>query len=94
MNLIGQIRNGRNVRLVHLREHDLAHHASLVRELEMVADSAITATGYAVQFWTDVRIYGIDEAIMIVEDNKRGDASAIRAKWEEIKARLVESTHD
>ena len=44
--------------------------ADLVRELEMLADAAITDPLYAVQFWQDVRIDGLRGAMLsLISEN-------------------------
>lgn len=45
-----------------LEKHDREHDDSSVRLLEMVVDSLLPVQSYALQFWSDVRLYGVDEA--------------------------------
>lgn len=51
-----------------LRNHDLEYDDDLVREIEMIVDSVLIQTGYAIQFWRDVAIYGIDEALLYLKN--------------------------
>lgn len=68
-----------------LRDHDLRHDSSIVRQLEMQVDAAINEAGYRLQFWRDVSLYGVDEAILYVHNGGYGDVDAISAAWERIK---------
>ena len=71
-----------------LRKHDAEKDDCAVRELEMVVDDALTSPGYRPQFWTDVELYGVDEAILYVRNGNHGDADAIRSAWITIRNRL------
>ncbi len=71
-----------------LRELEEKHDESYVREIEMVADLALTAPGYSLQFWRDVQLYGMREAILYVRNGKYGDADAIQERWEDIQKRI------
>ncbi len=68
---------------------DVAQDASYVREIEMTADTALTSPGYSVQFWRDVQVYGMREAILYVRNGNHGDADALLTKWNEIQARII-----
>lgn len=71
-----------------LDRHDLEHDDCVVRQLEMEVDAAITSPGYAVQFWRDVRLYGMDEAILYVRNGNHGNADAIQAEWQNVRHRI------
>lgn len=81
-------------RLVHLKAHDAKTDDSLVRELEMAVDMAFTSPGYAIQFWQDVQLYGIWEAILYVKNGKHGNAATIQAEWDRIKIRIEGKPQD
>lgn len=66
----------------------MMHGDCVVRELEMVSDGAITAPGYTIQFWRDVNLYGVDEAILLV--GKYGNGDKIAEGWAKIKERIRE----
>jgi hypothetical protein len=46
-----------------LVRYDGEHGTSLRRELEMAVEAGLSSAGYAVQFWRDMGLYGLDEAI-------------------------------
>lgn len=71
-----------------LKKYDADNGASVVRQLEMEADMAITSPGYPIQFWKDVQLYGVDEAILYVKNGKHGNAEALAEKWKKIKGTL------
>ena len=77
------------VRLHEMQKHDEVNRDETVRELEMIADGAITSSGYPVQFWQDVQLYGVDEAILYVRNGKHGNADIISKAWEEIRLRIL-----
>lgn len=51
-----------------LEEYDRINDSCLVRLLEMKVDAIVPQAGYSVQFWKDVRLYGVDEAIRYLQD--------------------------
>lgn len=56
-------RGKKRILLDKLYHHDQSHKTCFVRKLEMTVDSIVTfEPGYAAQFFTDCRLYGIDEA--------------------------------
>lgn len=71
-----------------LQKYDKNHGTSIVRELEMIADSCITSPGYSIQFWRDVALYGIDEAIAYVMTGKHGDYEQLKTKFEKVLRRM------
>lgn len=75
--------------LQRLEDYDINNDTSIVRELEMTADAAIDVPGYSIQFWHDVALYGIDEAILYVKNQNVGDAGQLLEKWNEIKLRIT-----
>lgn len=72
-----------------LRDYDLRRDDSVVRQLEMQVDAAINEAGYRLQFWKDVALYGVDEAILYVRNGGYGNADAIAETWNRIKVRLT-----
>jgi hypothetical protein len=76
-------------KLFMLRNLEEAHRESFVRELEMEVDGCIPEPGARVQFWKDVELYGIDEAILYVKNGKRGRWMSILAKWLDVANRAV-----
>lgn len=52
----------KRLRYLDLAKHDREHDDSTIRLLEMVVDGLLPVQSYALQFWSDVRIYGVDEA--------------------------------
>ncbi len=78
----------KRVSLNQLRKHDSDHDDSIMRELEMLVEGNLIITGYSIQFWQDVRLYGVDEAILYIRNGPYGDANAIDAGWQRIKTRL------
>ena len=68
-----------------LQVYDWGHDTSIVRELEMTCDSVITPSSYIPQFWKDVQLYGVDEAILYVRNGKYGNADAIAEVWKRIR---------
>ena len=67
-----------------LVEYDRRKGTSLVRELEMEVDGALTTPHYSVQFWKDVRLYGLREAVAYVRNGNHGDADKIQAAIDRI----------
>lgn len=60
---------GKKVRLHDLRKHDLEKQDCLVRKLEREVDyvlAGIRKSDYLVQFWEDVRLYGLREAFSML----------------------------
>lgn len=51
-----------------LEKHDKDHNDSLVRLIEMKVDAFNLESGYRLQFWRDVKLYGVDEALSYVAD--------------------------
>lgn len=71
-----------------LQKLDADYGLSIVREIEMTVESAISERGYIIQFFTDARLYGMDEAILYVRNGKYGDAESIQTKWDEIRGKI------
>lgn len=73
-----------------LRKIEQAQGESWVRLLEMHTDSILDYNaGKTIQFWEDVKLYGVDEAILYVRNG--GDvqaANAIQREWEAIRVRI------
>lgn len=67
----------RKIYLKQMQAHDLAKEDSTVRLIEMTVDGMLRDQGYALQFWKDVALYGIDEAVMYLKgsDCCRKDAN-------------------
>ncbi len=79
----------KRITLAILRKYDAEHEdSSIVRALEMEADSAITAPGYSLQFWRDVQLYGVDEAILYVENSNVGDGKRLQTFWTNLRERI------
>lgn len=53
-----------------IMQHDKVNADSILRELEMVVDRCTSETGGAIQFFTDLRLYGLDEAIVYLRKAK------------------------
>lgn len=51
-----------------LQVHDREKDDSVVRIIEMAVDSSVPEIGYSIQFWTDVRLYGVAEAILYLKN--------------------------
>ena len=68
-----------------LEKYDAENDASIIRELEMSVDSVIRDIDYSVQFWKDVRLYGVEEAILYLENNYH---NSIKTTWNSIKERM------
>ena len=51
-----------------LEAYDKVNDSYLIRLLEMKVDAIVPQTGYSLQFWKDVRLYGVDEAIRYLKD--------------------------
>lgn len=77
------------MKLGELKSFDLFHRTSFVRELEMEADTAIRSPGYPIQFWRDVSLYGVREAIAYVRNGEHGDAVKLEAAWKRIMAAMA-----
>lgn len=58
-------------------QHDKDHATSLMRELEMAVDEVTFEAGVKIQFFDDLLLYGIDEAVKYhrgyVKDNEKVD---------------------
>lgn len=51
-----------------LEKYDVENNDSFIRLLEMNVDSVVPQLGYSVQFWRDVKLYGVDEAIAYLKE--------------------------
>jgi hypothetical protein len=72
-----------------LAAHDNAKSDSTIRLLEMTVDSVVPEMGYSIQFWRDVRLYGVDEAIMYLKDHVSTDQYIkLETTWNSIKEKL------
>lgn len=71
-----------------LQKHDTEKDDSVVRKLEMSVDSVVKDIGYSIQFWQDVKIYGVDEAILYLENNY-DNCNSVKTIWNKIKERLA-----
>lgn len=76
-----------DINLRMLMEHDRRHEDCMVREFEMAIDDRFPDPAYALQFWQDVRLYGVREAILYVKNGNHGDWEAIQREWDRIKVR-------
>lgn len=54
--------------LSNLQEHDALKDDCVVRIIEMAIDDSVPNIGHSIQFWTDVRLYGVAEAILLLKD--------------------------
>ena len=72
-----------------LELHDKENDDSVVRELEMCVDNVVPSVGYSIQFWRDVRLYGVAEAILYLKDivSEKSYVS-IQDDWNRIKERI------
>ena len=59
--------------LSELEQIDNKHNDSFVRAIEMIVDSITNFDGYSIQFWTDVRTYGLYEAILYLTNSYKPD---------------------
>jgi len=59
----------KRVTLKIMRAYDASHDSSLVRELEMAVDALTKSDGYSVQFWRDVELYGLREALIYLKEH-------------------------
>lgn len=75
----------KKVYLRDLQRYNREREESVVRQLEMTADMAITSPGYSIQLWRDVQLYGVDEAILYMRNGNHGDADAVSREWAAIK---------
>jgi hypothetical protein len=72
-----------------LEKHDRENDDSLVRLIEMKVDALNLESGYRLQFWTDVRVYGMDEALMYIKDLAPPvQFSELKEFWERKKTKL------
>lgn len=69
-------------------KHDRENDDCIVRQLEMCVDNTIITPGYSIQFWRDVALYGVEEAILYLRNGKHGNADVLAKEWEEIKKRI------
>ena len=53
-----------------LREMDRRDEASRIRLLEMAVDNVLEDSGYAIQFWRDVELYGVREALTYLKNSR------------------------
>lgn len=60
----------------------------VLRQLDMAVSATITSPGYGIQFWKDVSLYGVDEAILFVKNGNHGDWQNLQAEWEKVKAEI------
>lgn len=67
-----------------MHQYDAAHRTSYVREMEMTAEGAVDPQ-YLLQFKEDWATYGIEEAILYVQNGSHGNAGELRRAWEKIK---------
>lgn len=58
--------SNKRLTLMRLRKWDDEHDTCLVRELEMLVDAVLIVSAYSPQFWTDVRLDGVKEAMMLL----------------------------
>lgn len=76
--------------LRNLEAFDATAGESVVRELEMDVDNILShSAGRIMQFWRDVQLYGVDEAITYVRNEDADEADAIQVKWEGIRERMA-----
>lgn len=63
-------RKTRRIKLAHVVSYDSTHRdSSLVRELEMLVDSATDQLpGFTIQFFQDARVYNLVEAVIYLEN--------------------------
>lgn len=72
-----------------LENHDREKDDSTIRQLEMSVDSVAPSIEHSLQFWKDVRLYGVDEAILYLEYNMYEKQSIkLKDTWNAIKNRL------
>lgn len=82
----------RRVTLQFLQRIDSERGTSYVRELEMEVD-AIPDRGAVMQFWDDVRLYGVKEAVLYVRNGPWSEhVASIGKAWGEISARIEKLT--
>lgn len=80
INLTGEPQMAKAVHLKDLESRDL------VRELEMLQESVPQPTGYTIQFWRDVQLYGLREAMMYFANN----ATVVDKDFASLKTRCNE----
>lgn len=80
-----------DVNLRFLMNHDRIHGDCVIREFEMATDILLITPMYQIQFWEDVRIYGVREAILYVKNGNHGDWEAIQREWDRIKVRIEDT---
>jgi hypothetical protein len=75
-----------------LEKFDRENDECSVRSLEMTVDAATRRMpGYTIQFWTDVRVYGLDEAILFLERTTQADPEELQIlvkEVEDLKSRM------
>jgi hypothetical protein len=69
-----------------LQDYDASHGTHFVREMEMTVESGLKDTGYSMQFWQDVRVYGLKEAVLYL---KNGDLHRNLAAVESMMAAIM-----
>ncbi len=73
-----------------LEQHDRNQSDSTIRLLEMTVDNVVPETGYSVQFWQDVKLYGVDEAILYLKDTVTDKQYiSLTETWERIRNALT-----
>lgn len=65
----------------HIEQYDAEHNKSLLRELEMLIDSICYDQGMVIQFFRDLKLYGIREAMAYLRQNFDTNP----AKWPELE---------
>lgn len=58
------------IRMTELEKMDERFDTSMIREIEMTVDAIVTRINpiYGIQFWRDVQLYGIKEALMYLDN--------------------------
>lgn len=70
----------KRITLIDMRSHDSTRGTSTEREIEMLVDSITDFNGYSLRFWQDVRVYGLREAILYLQNNYGGR----RNSWDQL----------
>lgn len=60
----------KRITLQMLKNWDNQHDSSIVRELEMSVDAVLIDSTYSIQFWKDVELYGIREALQYLQQTE------------------------
>ncbi len=74
--------------LLELRRAEDRDGESYIRELEMDVEGIVHHPLQVLQFWKDVELYGVDEAILLVKNNGK-DVSQITAAWRHMLPRVI-----